>query len=65
MMGQLISDHLNEGAELTKTEPEKYQGRAGARKIRRIIRRCKSDIKAIERLDDEQKEYLKKMRKDF
>jgi hypothetical protein len=49
----------------SKTETEKYQGRAGARKIRKIIRRCKADIKALEKLDDEQKEYLKRMRKHF
>ena len=63
MIGQKITEHWNEGAKFSK--PEKYQGRAAKRKIGKIIRRCKADIKAIERLDDEQKEYLEKMRKHF
>ena len=65
MMGQTIADHMNEGAELSKAEPEKYQGRTGARKIRKIIRKCKAETKAINRLDDEQKEFLERLRKHF
>ena len=65
MMGQTIADHLNEGAEFSKAEPEKYQGRTGARKIRKIIRKCKAETKAIKRLDDEQKEFLERLRKHF
>ncbi|MGZ5508343.1 MAG: hypothetical protein ACXWKH_18375 [Limisphaerales bacterium] len=63
MMGQTITEHLNEGAELSKAEPEKYQGRTGARKIRKMIKRCKAETKAINRLDDEQKEFLERLRK--
>jgi len=62
MREQTSSKHLNEGTEL-KAEPEKYQGRTGARKLKKIIRRCKANIKAIEKLDDEQKEFLERMRK--
>jgi hypothetical protein len=64
-MGQKITEHWDVGAKFSKAEPEKYQGRAAKRKIGKIIRRCKADIKAIERLDDEQKEYLERMRKKF
>ena len=34
MMGQTIVEHLNEGAELKKTESGRPQRRAAARKIR-------------------------------
>jgi hypothetical protein len=62
MIGQAISEHFNEGVEL-KAEPERYRGRSGARKIRKIIKRCKADTEAIKRLDDEQKEFLERLRK--
>jgi hypothetical protein len=62
MIGQTISEHLNEGAELGKAEREKYQGRSGARKIRKTIRKCKAETKAINRLDDEQREFLERLR---
>jgi predicted RNase H-like nuclease (RuvC/YqgF family) len=63
MMGQTISEHLNEGAESSKTAPAKHQRRAAALKIKKIIRRCKADTKTIKRLDDEQNELLERMRK--
>ena len=63
MMGQTISEHLNEGAESSKAEPAKRQRRAAELKIKKIIRRCKADTKTIKRLDDEQKELLERMRK--
>jgi hypothetical protein len=62
MIGQAISEHFNEDVEL-KAEPERYRGRSGARKIRKIIKRCKADTEAIKRLDDEQKEFLERLRK--
>ena len=65
MMGRTIADHLTAGAEFSKAEHEKYQGRTGARKIRKIIRKCKAETKAINRLDDEQKEFLEILRKHF
>jgi hypothetical protein len=65
MMGQTITEHLNAGTELSKVEPEKYQSRTAARKIRKIIRKCKAETKAINRLDDEQKEFLERLRKHF
>ena len=65
MMGQTIAEHLNEGAELKKAEPERLQRRATARKIGKMIRRCKAETKAIKKLDDEQKEYLERMRTRF
>jgi hypothetical protein len=60
-MGRAISEHLNEGA----AESEKRQRRAAAHKIRKMVRKCKADTKAIKRLDDEQKEFLERLRKQF
>jgi hypothetical protein len=64
MMGQTIAEHLKEGAELSKAEA-RLQRRATARKIGKMIRRCKAETKAINKLDDEQREYLERMRKHF
>ena len=58
-MGRAISEHLNEDA----AEPEKRRRRAEAHKIRKMIRKCKADTKAIKRLDDEQTEFLERLRK--
>ena len=58
-MGRAISEHLNEGA----AEPKKRQRRAAAYKIRKMIRKCKAETKSINRIDDEQKEYLDRLRK--
>ena len=58
-MGRAIPGHSDEGA----TEPEKRQRRAAAHKIRKMIRKCKADTKAIRQLDDEQTEYLERLRK--
>ena len=58
-MGRAISGHLNDGA----AEPEKRQRRAEAHKIRKMIRKCKADTKAIKQLDDEQTEFLERLRK--
>jgi flagellar biosynthesis chaperone FliJ len=58
-MGRAINERLNEGA----AEPEKRQRRAAAHKIRKMIRKCKADTKAIKQLDDEQTEYLERLRK--
>ncbi|MFY9881316.1 MAG: hypothetical protein WAK39_18275 [Pseudolabrys sp.] len=60
-MGRAISEHLNEGA----AEPEKRQRRAAAHKIRKMVRKCKSETKSINKLDDEQREFLKRLRKHF
>jgi len=58
-MGRAISEHLNEGA----ADPEKRERRAAAHKIRKMIRKCKADTKAIKQLDDEQTEFLERLRK--
>ena len=58
-MGRAISGHLNEGA----ADPEKRERRAAAHKIRKMIRKCKADTKAIKQLDDEQTDYLERLRK--
>ena len=63
MMGQTTIERLNEGAELKKTESWRPQRRAAARKIGKMIKRCKADTKEIKRLDDEQKEHLERLRK--
>jgi flagellar biosynthesis chaperone FliJ len=65
MIGQTIVEHLNEGAEFSKAEPEKLQRHAAARKIGKMVRRCKAETKALKKLDDEQKEYLERMRRRF
>jgi hypothetical protein len=65
MIGQTIIERLNDGAELNKAEPEKIQRRATARKIGKMIRKCKAETKALKKLDDEQKEYLERMRRHF
>ena len=65
MMGQTIADHLNEGAEQNKAGSKKLQRRAAARKIGEIIKRCKADTKEIKRLDNEQTEFLERLRKHF
>jgi hypothetical protein len=59
MMGQTTVEHLNEGAELKKTESWRPQRRAAARKIGKMIKRCKADTKEI----NEQKEHLERLRK--
>ena len=58
-MARAISERSNESA----AEPEKRQRRAAAHKIRKMIRKCKADTKAIKQLDDEQTEYLERLRK--
>jgi hypothetical protein len=58
-MGRAISGHSNEAA----AEPDKRQRRAAAHKIRKLIRKCKADTKAIKQLDDEQAEFLERLRK--
>jgi hypothetical protein len=66
MMGQTVADHLNEGAEQTNASSEKLKRRAAAaRKIGKIIKKCKAETKVIKRLDDEQKEFLERLRKHF
>ena len=54
--------HLTEGAGL-KTESTKAERRAAADKIRKMLRKCKADTKTIRRIDDEQTEYLERLRK--
>ena len=58
-MGRAISGQGNENA----AAPDKRQRRAAAHKIRKLIRKCKADTKAIKALDDEQTEYLERLRK--
>ena len=62
MVGQ-TAGHLTEGAEPKTAESGKPQRRAAADKIRKMIRKCKADTKAIRQLDDEQTEYLERLRK--
>jgi hypothetical protein len=45
--------------------PAKHQGHASISMIDKIIGRCKTDIKAIELLDEDQKEYLRTNAKAF
>ncbi len=65
MMGQTIVEYSSESAEPTKVESGKLQRRAAARKIGKMIKRCKAETKSIKRLDDEQKEFLERLQKKF
>ena len=66
MVGQTLTELLKEeGAEFGKVKPAKLQGRAVVPMIDKIIGKCKADIKAIERLDEDQKEYLERDAKAF
>ena len=65
MLGQTVADHLNEGGEQTSASSKKLKRRAASRKIRKIIKKCKTETKLIKRLDDEQKEFLERLRKHF
>ena len=49
----------------TVIKPAKQQDRAAASMIDKIIGRCKADRRAIEMLDDDQKEYLRRNAKAF
>ncbi len=62
-MIQTNADHLNEGVELSKAESKKQQRHAAARKIGKMIKSCKAETKTIKRLDDEQNEFLERLRK--
>ena len=46
-----------------KAESGKAQRRAAADKIKKMIRKCKANTKAIRQMDDEQTEYLKRLRR--
>jgi hypothetical protein len=63
MMGQRIVEPLNEDAELGNVESKKLRRRARACKIGKMIRKCKAETKALKKLDDDQKEYLERMRR--
>jgi|RhiMethySRZTD1v2_1073278.scaffolds.fasta_scaffold05516_5 hypothetical protein len=63
MMGQRIVDHLSEDAELGNVESKKLRRRDRASKIGKMIRKCKAETKALKKLDDDQKEYLERMRR--
>lgn len=66
MTGQIIAEPLKEGnAELEKIKPAKRQGQAATPMIDKIIGRCKADRRAIEMLDEDQKEYLRRNAKAF
>ena len=62
MVGQ-TADHLTEGAELKRQNPGNLNVALQHDKIRKMIRKCKADTKAIKQLDDEQTEYLERLRK--
>jgi hypothetical protein len=62
MVGQ-ATGHETEGAKLKKAESGKAERRAAADQIRKMIRTCKANTKAIRQMDDEQAEYLKRLRK--
>jgi hypothetical protein len=61
--GHASAGHLTESAGPKKAEPGKAERRAAADKIKKMIRKCKANTKAIRQMDDEQTEYLKRLRK--
>jgi hypothetical protein len=63
VMMRQTAGHVTEGAELKKADSGKAQRRAAAARIRKMIRKCKADTKTIRQLDDEQTEYLERLRK--
>lgn len=66
MTGQKIAELSKEdNAELWKIKPAKSQGQAATPMIDKIIGRCKADRRAIEMLDEDQKEYLRRNAKAF
>ena len=62
MVGQTVG-HSAGGGELKKAESGKAERRAAADRIKKMIRKCKANTKAIRQLDDEQLDYLKRLRK--
>jgi hypothetical protein len=60
MTGQKIAEPLK-----GKATPAKHQGHAATPMIDKIIGRCKADIRAIELLDEDQKEYFRRNAKAF
>ena len=66
MTGQKIAElSKEENADLGKIKPAKRQGQAATPMIDKIIGRCKADRRAIEMLDEDQKEYLRRNAKVF
>ena len=66
MTGQIIAEPLKEeNEELGKIKPAKRQGQAATPLIDKIIGRCKADRRAIEMLNEDQKEYLRRNAKVF
>jgi len=66
MTGQKIAELSKEdNAELGKIKLAKSQGQAATPMIDKIIGRCKADRRAIEMLDEDQKEYLRRNAKAF
>src|SRR5262249_48376692 len=59
----MVGQTAGHSAELNKAESTKAQRRAAAAKIKKMIRKCKADTKTIRQLDDEQTEYLERLRK--
>jgi hypothetical protein len=62
-MAGRAAGHLTESAELNKAESGKAQRRAAAARIRKMIRKCRADTKAIAQLEDEQADYLERLRR--
>jgi hypothetical protein len=60
MTGQKIAESLK-----GKVRSAKHQGQAATPILDKIIGRCKADIRAIELLDEDQKEYLRRNAKAF
>ena len=60
VMVRQTTGHVTEGA---KAESTQAQRRAAADKIRKMLRKLKTNTKAIRQLDDEQAEYLERLRK--
>lgn len=66
MIKQTIIEQLTEERiKFGKAKPAKNKGHAAISMIDKIIGRCRADVKAIERLDEDQKDYLGRDAKAF
>ena len=66
MIKQTIIEVLKEErAKFGKAKPARNRGHAAISMIDKIIGRCRADVKAIERLDEDQKDYMERNAKAF
>lgn len=66
MIKQTIMELLKgERAKFGEAKPAKNKGHAAISMIDKIVGKCRANVKAIERLDEDQKDYLERDAKAF